>query len=70
MIFTEPERLDVVANMRQYVNSYPVTSVKYGIQNLSPNAFGGPPDIVVAVRMTVRRNMHYRAMLICSRVLT
>lgn len=31
-----------------YVNSYPVTSVKYGIANLSPKLFGAAPDIVVA----------------------
>ncbi|KAK5119488.1 hypothetical protein LTR85_007588 [Meristemomyces frigidus] len=31
-----------------YVNSYPVTSMRYGIQNLSETYFGGPPDIAVA----------------------
>lgn len=31
-----------------YVNSYPVTSMRYGIQNLSTRFFGGPPDIAVA----------------------
>ncbi|EJD47246.1 sure-like protein [Auricularia subglabra TFB-10046 SS5] len=31
-----------------YVNSFPVTSVKFGIQTLSPQFFGGPPDLVVA----------------------
>ncbi|KAK3671766.1 hypothetical protein LTR78_008311 [Recurvomyces mirabilis] len=31
-----------------YVNSYPVTSMRYGIQNLSQTYFGGPPDIAVA----------------------
>lgn len=31
-----------------YVNSYPVTSMRYGIQNVSENIFGGPPDIAVA----------------------
>lgn len=31
-----------------YVNSYPVTSIRYGIQNLSRTIFGGPPDIAVA----------------------
>lgn len=31
-----------------YVNSYPVTSMRYGIQNLSTTFFGGPPDIAVA----------------------
>lgn len=30
-----------------YVNSFPVTSVRYGIQNLSEQIFGGPPDIAV-----------------------
>ncbi|KAI7780225.1 hypothetical protein LA080_016310 [Diaporthe eres] len=31
-----------------YVNSYPVTSMRYGIQTLSPKFFGGAPDIAVA----------------------
>ena len=31
-----------------YVNSYPVTSMRYGIQTLSPMFFGGAPDIAVA----------------------
>ena len=31
----------------QYVNSYPVTSIKYGIQTLAPRFFGGKPDIAV-----------------------
>ncbi|MCJ1458130.1 hypothetical protein MMC28_008501 [Mycoblastus sanguinarius] len=31
-----------------YVNSYPVTSMRYGIQTLSPEFFGGAPDIAVA----------------------
>ena len=31
-----------------YVNSYPVTSMRYGIQTLSPKYFGGSPDIAVA----------------------
>lgn len=31
-----------------YVNSYPVTSMRYGIQNLSQTIFGGVPDIAVA----------------------
>ncbi|KAJ9328080.1 hypothetical protein DTO027B5_925 [Paecilomyces variotii] len=31
-----------------YVNSYPVTSVKYGVQNFAPNFFNGDPDLVVA----------------------
>ncbi|KAL2056389.1 hypothetical protein ABVK25_003412 [Lepraria finkii] len=31
-----------------YVNSYPVTSMRYGIQTLSPKYFGGAPDIAVA----------------------
>ena len=31
-----------------YVNSYPVNSVEYGIQTLSPKFFGGNPDIAVA----------------------
>ncbi|KAI4194658.1 MAG: hypothetical protein LQ350_007648 [Teloschistes chrysophthalmus] len=31
-----------------YVNSYPVTSMRYGIQTLSPKYFGGAPDLAVA----------------------
>lgn len=31
-----------------YVNSYPVTAMRYGIQTLSPKFFGGSPDIAVA----------------------
>jgi len=31
-----------------YVNSYPVTSMRYGIQNLSTSSFGGAPDLAVA----------------------
>ena len=31
-----------------YVNSYPVTSMRYGIQTVSPTFFGGAPDIAVA----------------------
>ncbi|KAH8788131.1 acid phosphatase precursor [Diaporthe sp. PMI_573] len=31
-----------------YVNSYPVTAMRYGIQTLSPKFFGGAPDIAVA----------------------
>jgi hypothetical protein len=31
-----------------YVNSYPVTSMRYGIQTISPQYFGGAPDIAAA----------------------
>jgi len=31
----------------QYVNSYPVTAVSYGIQTLAPRFFQGVPDIAV-----------------------
>lgn len=31
-----------------YVNSFPVTSMRYGIQTLSPTFFGGEPDLAVA----------------------
>ncbi|KAL2012477.1 hypothetical protein VTN00DRAFT_2 [Thermoascus crustaceus] len=31
-----------------WVNSYPVTSIKYGINTLSPQFFNGPPDLAVA----------------------
>ncbi|CAN8104635.1 unnamed protein product [Discula destructiva] len=31
-----------------YVNSYPVTAIRYGIQNVSEQFFDGPPDIAVA----------------------
>ena len=38
----------IKADSSQYVNSYPVTSMRFGIQNLSTAYFGGPPDIAVA----------------------
>ncbi|KAL8728238.1 MAG: hypothetical protein Q9166_005541 [cf. Caloplaca sp. 2 TL-2023] len=31
-----------------YVNSYPVTSMRYGIETLSPKFFGGAPELAVA----------------------
>ncbi|KAG8732264.1 hypothetical protein FRC10_001045 [Ceratobasidium sp. 414] len=31
-----------------YVNSYPVTAIKYGISTVAPKFFGGPPNMVVA----------------------
>ena len=31
-----------------YVNSFPVTSMRYGIKNLSTGLLGGPPDLAVA----------------------
>lgn len=31
-----------------YVNSYPVTSMRYGIQTLSPKFFGAAPELAVA----------------------
>lgn len=31
-----------------YVNSYPVTSMQYGLQNLSETFFGGTPDLALA----------------------
>ncbi|KAL8668747.1 MAG: hypothetical protein Q9168_006633, partial [Polycauliona sp. 1 TL-2023] len=31
-----------------YVNSFPVTSMRYGIQTLSPKFFNGPSDLAVA----------------------
>jgi len=31
-----------------YVNSFPVTSMRYGIQTVAPKFFGGAPDIAVA----------------------
>lgn len=31
-----------------YVNSFPVTSMRFGIQNVSQKFFDGPPDIAVA----------------------
>ncbi|OQE46568.1 hypothetical protein PENCOP_c001G07287 [Penicillium coprophilum] len=31
-----------------YVNSYPVTSMKYGIDSRAPQFFNGPPDLAVA----------------------
>ncbi|CAF9912606.1 MAG: hypothetical protein HETSPECPRED_000985 [Heterodermia speciosa] len=43
-----PEGHDASNPRLNYVNSYPVTSMRYGIQTLSPTFFGGPPDIAVA----------------------
>lgn len=40
-----------------YVNSYPATSMKYGIKSITPDFFKGPPDLAVAgpnVRPTPR----------------
>jgi len=31
-----------------YVNSYPVTSIRYGIKNLSTPLLGGPPDLALS----------------------
>lgn len=31
-----------------YVNSFPVDAVRFGIQTLSPKFFGGAPDFVVS----------------------
>lgn len=31
-----------------YVNSFPVTSMRYGIQTLAPQFFGGPPGLALA----------------------
>ncbi|KAF2668020.1 acid phosphatase precursor [Microthyrium microscopicum] len=31
-----------------YVNAYPVTAMRYGIQNLSQTILGGPPDLAVS----------------------
>ena len=31
----------------QYVNSYPVTAIRYGISTLAPKFFSGKPDIAV-----------------------
>lgn len=31
-----------------YVNSYPVTAIKYGIATVAPAIFGGAPDLIVA----------------------
>ncbi|KZS95218.1 sure-like protein [Sistotremastrum niveocremeum HHB9708] len=42
------EGSDASNSRLNYVNSFPVTSVRFGIQTLSPQFFGGPPDIVVS----------------------
>ena len=44
-----------------YVNSYPVTSMRYGIQTLSPKFFGGAPDIAVAGFNVGGRESHLSA---------
>ncbi|KAL8690578.1 MAG: hypothetical protein Q9218_004012 [Villophora microphyllina] len=42
------EGSDASNNRLNYVNSYPVTSMRYGIQTLSPQFFDGQPDLAVA----------------------
>lgn len=39
---------DLVSDTDQYVNSYPVDAMRYGLENLSTIYFGGAPDIAVA----------------------
>ena len=39
--------MDINKKFVQYVNSYPVTAMRYGIETLSPKFFGGAPDIAV-----------------------
>ena len=43
-----PEGHDASNPRLNYVNPYPVTSMRYGIQTLSPIYFGGSPDIALA----------------------
>ena len=31
-----------------YVHAYPVDAVRFGITELAPRYFGGPPDLVLA----------------------
>lgn len=38
----------MVADHLNYVASFPVTAMKYGLQRLAPSVFGGSPDIVVS----------------------
>jgi len=43
-----PEGSDSSEPRFNYVNSYPVTAMKYGVQTLAGKIFGGPPDLVVS----------------------
>lgn len=43
-----PEGYNASNPRLNYVNSYPVTSMRYGIQNLSTTYFNGTPDLAVA----------------------
>ncbi|KAK5807724.1 hypothetical protein VI817_001982 [Penicillium citrinum] len=40
-----------------YVNSYPATSMKYGINSIGPKFFDGPPDLAVAGPNQVGNNI-------------
>ncbi|KAL8969552.1 MAG: hypothetical protein Q9197_004273 [Variospora fuerteventurae] len=43
-----PQGFNASSPRLNYVNSFPVTSMRYGIQTLSPKFFGGPPELAVA----------------------
>ncbi|KAJ8075038.1 hypothetical protein PM082_019365 [Marasmius tenuissimus] len=43
-----PEGSEAGDSTINYVNSFPVDAVRYGIQTLSPRVFGGAPDFVVS----------------------
>ncbi|KAF9074621.1 sure-like protein [Rhodocollybia butyracea] len=43
-----PEGFNASDPRLNYVNSFPVDAVSFGIQTLAPQFFGGPPDFVVS----------------------
>lgn len=43
-----PVGFNASAPQLNWVNSFPVTSIKHGINTLSPEFFNGPPDLAVA----------------------
>ncbi|KAJ3739919.1 hypothetical protein DFH05DRAFT_1537710 [Lentinula detonsa] len=43
-----PEGFNASDSHLNYVNAFPVNSVRFGIQTLSPKFFGGAPDFVVS----------------------
>ncbi|KAF8658430.1 hypothetical protein AX16_001981 [Volvariella volvacea WC 439] len=45
---SRPEGSDPNDPFLNYVNAFPVDSVRFGIQTLAPKLFGGPPQFVVA----------------------
>ncbi|KAE9400881.1 sure-like protein [Gymnopus androsaceus JB14] len=47
-IGSPPEGFNASEPTLNYINSFPVNAVAFGIQTLAPQFFGGPPDFVVS----------------------